>query len=260
MLGLLMAIIRRSNNPWMRAMMALKPAVATIIVVRHGSTGRNLGGVGRDQIRGHADIPMTEAGEQEVRVTAYQIADVKLEVIHTSDLKRAHRTAEILSDENVGGPPIEASSQLRSWDMGPSMEGKVTTPEVVAQIRSWVENDTVVPPGGESFRAYVGRLLGYVQPVCEAAVRDGATLAIVSHGRTAQIIDFWVAAGCDEACMHQEFSEYLAEEPDTIPPGGGIHYKHDGLGWTGQVIPNGKPSLGTQVASGARIERVNEAI
>ena len=27
---------------------------------------------------------------------------------------------------------------------------------------------------------------------------------VVTHGRTVQEIDFWMAAGCDELCLHHE--------------------------------------------------------
>jgi alpha-ribazole phosphatase len=253
-------MVLRTRNPIMRAIAALAPAKATVFVIRHGSTDRNRGGVGLDQVRGHADIPMTAAGEREVCVTAYILAAERIEVIHCSDLERAERSSEILSDENVGYPDIVPTPALRSWDMGASMEGKVTTAEVVAQIREWVRDDTAVPPGGESFRAFAARLLGYVGPLFDQAARDGHTVAVVAHGRCAQVIDFWVAAGCDEACMHRDFAEYLAEEPDTVPPGGGIRYKHDGISWEGQVIPTGVASLGTQIAAGAHVRPRNELV
>jgi broad specificity phosphatase PhoE len=252
-----MAMVRRTRNPWMRSMMALRAARGTVFVLRHGSTARNLGGVGQDMIRGHADVPMTEAGEREVMITAYQIADRRIEVIHTSDLQRATRSAELLSDENVGYPPIEATPALRSWDMGPGMEGKVTTPDVVEQIEEWVDNDTEVPPGGESFKAYCSRIIAFVAPIFENAA-TGRTVAIVAHGRVVQIIDFWAASGCDEECMRTEFAEFLAEEPDTVPPGGGIHYKNDGLGWIGVVIGSEEPSVGTQIAAGSYVRPANE--
>jgi broad specificity phosphatase PhoE len=252
-----MAIVRRNSNPQMRMMMALKPALANVYVLRHGSTDRNKGGVGQDQIRGHADIPMTAGGENEVRVTAYQIADRPISVIHASDLIRSVSTAAILAEENVNGPVVVGSTKLRSWDMGAAMEGLVTTPEVVAKIVGWVTDDSTVPPGGESFRAFASRLLGHVGPLFADALASGETIAIVTHGRCAQVIEFWCAAGCDEDCMHTEFAEWLAEEPDTVPPGGGVHYKHDGLGWMGSVIPTGKASIGTQIADGIKVRPAN---
>jgi broad specificity phosphatase PhoE len=253
-------MVIRTRNPLLRAIQALAPAKATVFVIRHGSTDRNRGGVGMDQVRGHADIPMTQAGEREVCVTAYILAAERIGVIHCSDLGRAERSAEILSDENTGYPDILPTALLRSWDMGASMEGQVTSADVVEQIREWVRDDTVKPPGGESFRAFASRLLGYIAPLFDQAVADGRTVALVAHGRCAQVIDFWVAAGCDEECMHRDFAEYLAEEPDTVPPGGGLRYKNDGIGWEGQVIPTGVASLGTQIAAGSYIRPRNTLV
>lgn len=232
-------------------MMALRAPLATVVVIRHGSTQRNRGGVGLDQVRGHADIPMTAEGRFEVGVTAGILANIKLERIYSSDLQRATETADIVADaQREPYPEIIHAKQLRSWDMGPSIEGQVTTPEVIAQIKNWVANDTVVPPGGESFRAFCGRLLGFVGPVFEQAEKDRTTVGFVCHGRSTQVIDFWVAAGCDEACMHRDFAEQLAEEPDNVPPGGAIRFKYDGKGWLGIVVPTGAASIGTRVMGG----------
>ena len=260
-------MLMRSGNPWKAAMRNLRRPLAQVVVLRHGSTARNRGGVGRDQVRGHADVPMTEAGENEVRRTAELIVErmPQVSVIHTSDMGRAVRSAEILQAEEVyfrnrGAPTIVSTSQLRSWDMGAAMEGRVTTPEVVEQIREWVREDTVVPAGGESFRAFVGRVLGYVGPLFDAAQAEGLVLAIVGHGRTTQVIDLWVGAGCDEVCMRRDFAEMLAEEPDTVPPGGAIRYRWDGLGWDGSVIPTGAPSDGMLAARGEMVRKPDGVI
>ena len=37
--------------------------------------------------------------------------------------------------------------------------------------------------------------------------------AVVTHKRTVQEIDFWLAAGCDEACLHQ----LSVDEADATP-------------------------------------------
>jgi broad specificity phosphatase PhoE len=222
-------------------------------VMRHGSTSHNLGGVGFDKVRGHADIPMTAGGRQEVAATARLLADERFEIIYSSDLGRAAASARILAAEQWDPVPIEESAVLRSWNMGDAMEGVVTSPDVVALITRWVEQDTIVPPGGESFRSYCGRLLDYVGPLFEEAERVGGRLAIVTHGRCVQVIDYWVAAGCDEACMRRDFADLLAQEPDTIPPGGAVRYRYDRFGWTGQIVPTGAPSPGTEAVTGSQV-------
>jgi len=42
--------------------------------------------------------------------------------------------------------------------------------------------------------------------VCFFLALSGVIFAstVVTHGRTVQEIDFWMAAGCDELCLHQE--------------------------------------------------------
>lgn len=253
-------IIRRSKHPLMVAQSFLRSARGTVFVLRHGSTDYNRGGVGADLIRGQADIPLTDGGQMEVLITARCLSGEPIEYIYTSDLGRAVLSAEIISAENCRQPEIEASAALRSWDMGPSMEGVVTTPDVVARIVGFVRLDGVGPPGGESFGAFVSRLLGLVGPVFSATLEHGGMCAIMAHGRCVQVIDLWVAAGCDEACMQAEFSEYLAEEPDTVPPGGGIRFKHDGVGWVGQVINTGAASMGTRIAAGAHVRPANALV
>lgn len=252
-----MAIIRRSKHPLMVAQSFLRSARGTVFVLRHGSTDHNRGGVGQDLIRGHCDVPMTEGGKAEVRITARILSGEPIEYIYTSDLGRAVLSAGIISEENFLQPDIAESVELRSWDMGPTMEGMVTTPEVVTRIVGFVKSDGSVPPGGESFKAFVSRLLGFVGPVFDDTLEHGGMCAIMAHGRCGQVIDLWVAAGCDEACMHAEFSDYLADEPDTVPPGGGVRFKHDGIGWVGQVINTGEASLGTRIAVGARVRPAN---
>jgi broad specificity phosphatase PhoE len=245
----------RSRNPWMRAMMALHRGDSCVVVVRHGSTTHNLGGVGFDRVRGHADIPMTAGGRQEVQATARELAVEKFEAIYSSDLKRAVVSARIIAAEQWERPAIEESPMLRSWDMGAAMEGLVTSPDTIERITGWVVNDTTVPPGGESFRAYCSRLIDYVTPIFREAEEVGKVCAIVTHGRCVQVIDYWVASGCDEACMHRDFADLLAQEPDTIPPGGAVRYRYDRYGWHGVIVPTGAPSPGTEAMSGGMVHK-----
>ena len=62
---------------------------------RHGQTQWNL----EKRCQGHTDIPLNETGLQEAREMAGKFSGINLEVIYSSDLKRAFQTAEILSYE-----------------------------------------------------------------------------------------------------------------------------------------------------------------
>jgi len=92
----------------------------------------------------------------------------------------------------------------------------------VDKIKDLVENDDEVPKGGESFNAFVQRVVD-----CAEKIFDGAKgeTAIVTHGRCVQIIALWIAANCDLDCMREEYAEELASEPDSISPGGYLELK-----------------------------------
>ena len=64
----------------------------TIYVVRHGETDWNT----QDKIHGHSDVPINELGERQA-VQLKEILDgIDFVAVYSSDLMRAHRTAEIV--------------------------------------------------------------------------------------------------------------------------------------------------------------------
>lgn len=207
-----------------------------IYVIRHGSTAHNRGGVGKDRIRGHADVPMTNKGIFEVQRAADALAALPIAHIYTSDLERAAKTAEIVARKQVERPSVTATKKLRSWDLGPEMEGSLTTPAVVQRIKDLVAHRTRVPPGGESFDQYVERLIGYVKPIFDRIADKGGEIALVCHGRVCQVIDLWAQSGCDADCMHREYAEHLADEPDTVPPGGVVKFARLKGKWRGENV------------------------
>jgi len=48
--------------------------------------------------------------------------------------------------------------------------------------------------------------ISFALAVCFFLALCGVIFAstVVTHGRTVQEMDFWMAAGCDELCLHQE--------------------------------------------------------
>ena len=192
----------------------------SIYLVRHGTTEMNRGGAGKDLIRGWKDVTLSKEGIADAHQLATDLADCDFGTIYCSSLKRAEKTADIIAD--VTGGKVEPLEELRSWNMGPEFEGKLTTPAIVNRIKELVENEDEVPEGGESFRNFVHRIVECVEPIFEGARGENA---IVTHGRCLQIIALWIASGCDEDRMYDDFRNDMEAEPDSIAPGGYLELK-----------------------------------
>jgi broad specificity phosphatase PhoE len=192
----------------------------SVYLVRHGSTTMNRGGAGKDLIRGWADVPLSKEGTEQAHRLAGDLEDCDFKVIHSSTLRRAEDTAKAIQDKTGG--EVETYDDLRSWNLGPEFEGKLTNSTLIGKIKDFVDNDDEVPNGGESFKDFVDRVINCALPIFENA--RGET-AIVTHGRCVQIISLWIAAGCDLDCMRKEYDLELASEPDSISPGGYLELK-----------------------------------
>jgi probable phosphoglycerate mutase len=218
----------------------------TVYVFRHGSTAENRGGPGKDLLRGHTDIPMSAKGVREVAKTADVVAHVVIPILYCSDLRRAVKTAEIISSKQIERPTVYHTERLRTWDLGDQLEGQLTTPRVLNRVKNYIRHDDEVPPGGEAFGAYVKRIVAEIGRLFERTQQRGGIIGIVSHGRTAQVLDLWVAARCDEACMKRDYRELLADEPSTLQPGGAARYCFQRGRWRGEEIIDNPRTAGTQ--------------
>jgi broad specificity phosphatase PhoE len=192
----------------------------SVYLVRHGSTTMNRGGAGKDLIRGWADVPLSREGVQQAKRLAHDLEDCEFRILHASDLIRAERTADYIA-EKTGGE-VESLEELRSWNLGPKFEGKLTNQRIIDDIKRLVEFSHETPEGGESFDDFVSRVIGCAEPIFDKATGE---TAIVTHGRCVQIISLWIAADCDLDCMRERYATELASEPDSISPGGYLELK-----------------------------------
>lgn len=84
-----------------------------LLIIRHGESEADLLNVHE----GRADFPLTERGERQARAMAeYVRARYDLKKIYCSTLKRAHRTAELLSE--ASGVPLTPDDRLREFNNG----------------------------------------------------------------------------------------------------------------------------------------------
>jgi broad specificity phosphatase PhoE len=167
---------------------------AKFVIVRHGQTDWNVA----HRFQGQSDTPLNAIGEAQARQAGQALAQAQgaaIDAIITSDLQRARRTAEIITEalEAVGlaVPEIVPEPRLREMSFG-AWEG-LTYAEIQARDAELLERwgadlEHSPPPGGET-------LLDMAQRVKAAqadllATRPQGTTLLVSHGGPLQL---WIA-------------------------------------------------------------------
>ena len=88
-----------------------------ILFVRHGVTRYNLKG----KLQGLRDIPLCAEGIKQAKQTAINLKDYKIDIIYSSPLKRAKKTAEIINKYH--NAPIIIDERIIDYNVGKTFEG-----------------------------------------------------------------------------------------------------------------------------------------
>ena len=149
-----------------------------IIAVRHGETAWNVD----SRIQGQLDIELNETGRWQAKRVGHALSSEKITAVYSSDLGRAHQTAQSISD--VTGIPVIPNEGLRERSFG-KFEGKTfdeireTWPEESANWRKRIP-EWEPPEGGESLLQLRQRV---TQTMHELAARHpGEQIVVVAHG------------------------------------------------------------------------------
>ncbi len=156
----------------------------TIYLMRHGESEANE----RDAFLGQMDLPLTETGRTQARITADFLLKnaARPDVIYASDLSRAYETAKCTAD--ALGMPIVKDEGLREinaglWENQPFVTLIEKYPE---SYRIWREDiGLACPDGGESVRALWGRVMRALTAIAER--HAGQTVYIFFHGTPLRI-------------------------------------------------------------------------
>ena len=155
-----------------------------IILVRHGETEWNR----VERFRGHADVPLNEAGLAQAEGTGRRIAvEWNPVAIYTSPLSRAVNTAEAIA--RYFALPVQAHPGLIDIDYGQWQgltpgEAKERWPEVVD---AWYNSPhTAHIPDGETLKELSARAREVVNDM--VARHEGQTVVLVSHTVVNRII------------------------------------------------------------------------
>jgi broad specificity phosphatase PhoE len=146
-----------------------------LYLVRHGETDWNR----EDRWQGHYDLELSASGRAQAAAVARRLRRERVKQIHSSDLRRALETAQIIGE--VCGLEVTADRALREVDVGnwaglTRDEARKRFPAGYARRRAggtgW--------EGGESYEQMGDRVIAYVTRLVESAT-GSERIALVCH-------------------------------------------------------------------------------
>ena len=184
-----------------------------LLVLRHGQTSHNASGIWQ----GQTDTDLSEVGREQAAVAAHALAGQGIDVIVTSDLRRAADTATTVAAEL--GLPVRTDARFREINVG-EWAGR-TVAEVAAEFPQDMERmrtgeDFRRGGTGESLADVAARVRPAAQEVLDT-LPAGGTALVVAHGVSGRAVaaelagidarTAWLALGSLENCHWAEVGE-----------------------------------------------------
>ena len=192
--------------------------MARLILVRHGQSVWNAA----NRFTGWTDVDLSEKGVEEADEAGLQLADIRFDVVHTSDLIRAQRTAEIIMGRNRASGddvPTRYDWRLNERHYG-ALQGlnKAETAEKhgAEQVPVWRRSYDVAPPEGESLEMTAQRTIPYFIDEIVPDLEGGLNVLVSAHGNSLRSIVMHIDGISPEEIVSLE-----------IPTGEPIHYTCD---------------------------------
>ena len=188
--------------------------MSNLILIRHGQSVWNAS----NRFTGWTDVDLSEKGVLEAEQAGRDLSTLRIDVVHTSDLIRAQRTAEIIMqlNESSEGAVTKYDWRLNERNYG-SLQGlnKAETAEKhgAHQVHIWRRSFDVAPPDGESLKMTAERTIPYYKEEIIPDLIDGRNVLVSAHGNSLRSI-----------VMHLEDMSPKEIVSLEIPTGSPIHY------------------------------------
>lgn len=151
-----------------------------IYIVRHGETEWNT----KKLIQGHGDSPLTKDGVKQAEKLGKELKKIKFDLVFSSDLLRAKKTAEIIAAEH--NLAVETTQLLRERNFG-DFEGKSV--QLLKSFDNLIKSFTHEQkfkyksfPNIESDEEIAMRLITFLRK--SAVSHPGKKILAVTHGGT----------------------------------------------------------------------------
>ena len=188
-----------------------------LILVRHGQSVWNAS----NRFTGWTDVDLSDQGVEEAEEAGRELSAIRIDVVHTSDLVRAQRTAEIIMRHNEAsdGVPTKYDWRLNERHYG-ALQGlnKAETAEKhgAEQVHVWRRSFDVAPPEGESLEMTAERTIPYFIEEIVSDLADGKNVLVSAHGNSLRSIVMHIESISPEDIVSLE-----------IPTAEPIHYNYE---------------------------------
>jgi len=163
--------------------------LAKLILIRHGQSVWNA----ENRFTGWTDVDLSDRGVKEAEEAGHELRNQVIGIVHTSDLIRAKRTAEIVIQANVSSKDTVTKSdwRLNERNYG-ALQGlnKAETAEKhgAEQVRIWRRSFDVAPPEGESLEMTAKRTIPYFEEEILPDLESGVNVMVSAHGNSLRSI------------------------------------------------------------------------
>ncbi|MFL2975409.1 MAG: 2,3-bisphosphoglycerate-dependent phosphoglycerate mutase [Candidatus Thalassarchaeaceae archaeon] len=163
--------------------------MAKLILIRHGQSVWNA----ENRFTGWTDVDLSDKGVTEAEEAGQELRNQVIDIVHTSDLIRAKRTAGIVIRANVSSKDTVTKSdwRLNERNYG-ALQGlnKAETAEKhgAEQVRIWRRSFDVAPPEGESLEMTAKRTIPYFEEEILPDLESGMNVLVSAHGNSLRSI------------------------------------------------------------------------
>ena len=163
--------------------------MSDLILIRHGQSVWNAA----NRFTGWTDVELSKVGVSEAEEAGRSLSSQRIDVVHTSDLIRAQRTAEIIMSLNEAseGYSTKFDWRLNERNYG-SLQGlnKAETAEKFGaeQVHIWRRSFDAAPPDGESLEMTAERTIPYFEEEILPDLQEGRGVLVSAHGNSLRSI------------------------------------------------------------------------
>ena len=163
--------------------------MSLMVLLRHGQSVWNAA----NKFTGWTDVDLSEIGEEEAKAAGEQLAEVAFDVIYTSDLIRAQRTAKIAMAFNTAS---DSPTTITDWRLNERNYGdlqglnkdETRTKFGDEQVHIWRRSFDIPPPGGESLETCAERTIPCLEELIIPDLESGKTILVAAHGNSLRSI------------------------------------------------------------------------